>query len=236
METVFVLVDPAVPENVGAVARALKTMGFSRLRLVGSDFRNEEKAAWIAHGSRDVLEGAGFYGRLDEAVADCDFVIGTTARRRGRRHEYHTPEETLDLLERKGSSVRRAALVFGREESGLSNDELRLCDCLSSIPMASAYPSLNLGQSVMVYAYVLASRPDLAMPDSGKPDRDGGGEAAFRALKLRAERLLPALGFPKGDLVGGRLLERMSALGLDDLKLLHSLCAELEKLVESKGT
>ena len=228
MDLCFILVDPAVPENVGAAARALKTMGFSGLRLVGSDSRKEEKAQWTAHGSRDVLEGAAFFPNLAEAVADRDFVIGTTARRRGRRHEYHSPEAVLDLLAAKAGSISRPALVFGREESGLSNRELGLCDCLSSVPMAASYPSLNLAQSVMVYAYVLSSRSGFKGPDPEERNSKGGG-AEFRALKRRTELLLPKLGFPEGDLVGNRLLERFAALGLDDLKLLHSVCAELEK-------
>jgi tRNA/rRNA methyltransferase len=238
MDICFVLVAPAVPENVGAAARALKTMGFHRLRLVRTGAHREEGALWTAHGSREILEAAETFDTLKDALADRDFAAATTARRRGMKHEYYTPEELLPIIKGKGEELA-TAVVFGCEESGLSNRELALCDCVSSVPLAAAYPSLNLAQAVMIYAYALSPLAgNLAAPD-GKYAGRGRGEAgavrrlnarspSFHALKERAAALLYGLE-PAGDLVSRRLLERLGALKREDIKLAHSLCAKIEK-------
>lgn len=231
MDIRFILVSPAVAGNVGAAARALKTMGFRRLRVVGSELHRDEKALWTAHGSREVLEAAETFDTLEEAIADRDFVIATTARRRGLRHEYYPPEVLVPMIREKEIAALRVAVVFGREESGLSNSELDLCDCISSIPLATPYPSLNLAQAVMLYAYALSplaaqgTHGPLGAGSEPEPDE----EMPFRALKKRVEKLLDILEFEEADLVRKRLLERIAPLGADDIKLLHSLCARLEQ-------
>ena len=223
MDICFVLVAPAVAENVGAAARALKTMGFSRLRLVRSASQKKEEAYWMAHGAREILDAAQVFDTLEEALAGSDFSVATTARKRGMRHEYYPPEALVPLLREKGGGG--LAVVFGCEESGLSNHDLELCDCISSVPLAASYPSLNLAQAVMIYAYVLS-------PLSGRLIAEEEPSAAelpvFQALKDRAAALLSKLDTP-GDLVGRRILERLGALNRDDIKLAHSLCARLEK-------
>jgi tRNA/rRNA methyltransferase len=243
MDIRFVLVEPAVPENVGAAARAIKTMGFRGLRIVASEVHRDEKALWTAHGSRDVLEGAEIFDALKDALADRDYVIATTARRRGFRHDYYPPEALVPLIRDKGVSALRTAIVFGGEESGLSNRDLELCDCVSSIPLAAAYPSLNLSQAVMLYAYVLSpfAAGNMRGPgavEAGVPEylsesaSDGvsGRGLPYRALKKRVGALLDFMEFDEKDLVRKRLLERLAPLSGDDIKLLHSLCARLEKI------
>ena len=229
MDICFVLVAPAVPENVGSSARALKTMGFSRLRLVRSTAQKKDEALWTAHGSRDILEAAEVFDTLEEALADRDFTIATTARRRGMRHEYYPPEDLPRLIQGKGEGLR-ICLVFGCEESGLSNKELELCDCVSSVPLALARPSLNLAQAVMIYAYVLSPLAGRLFSPGGKgsPPDAFSDAPAFHALKERAAALLAKL-YPPNDLVGRRILERLGALSRDDIKLAHSLCTRLEK-------
>ncbi len=237
MDIRFVLVSPAVAGNVGASARALKTMGFDRMRIVASDLHRDEKAMWTAHGSREVLEKAEMFPTLEEAVADRDFVVATTARRRGLRHEYYPPESLVPMIRNKGAAALRVAVVFGREESGLSNAELDLCDCISSIPLASPYPSLNLSQAVMLYAYMLSPLAAGRLRGPSKdpsgteepPAEAGEGREPFRALKGRVDALLRRLDFRGEDQIGRRILERIAAAGSDDIKLLHSLCARLEK-------
>lgn len=233
MDIRFILVSPAVAGNVGASARAMKTMGFLRLRIVGSDLHHDEKASWTAHGSREVLEKAESYATLADAIADRDFVIATTARRRGVRHEYFPPEELVPLIRAKGDAVRKIAVVFGREESGLSNPELELCDCISTVPLASPYPSLNLSQAVMLYSYVLSPLVGkLRFPgDDTPPVPEEDRESAFRALKDRAGKLLRRMEYDESDLIGRRILERLAPLSGDDIKLVHSICARLEKLL-----
>ena len=155
MELVFILVEPARPENVGAAARALKTMGFSRLRLVNCCDLSRE-ARWVAHESTELLDQAQHYTSLTEALADVDFSIASSARRRLDHDDYLTPAECRNALINKGASVARAAIVFGRESSGLTGDELALCDSATTIPIAAPQPSLNLAQAVMLYAWELS--------------------------------------------------------------------------------
>lgn len=151
----IVLVEPESPGNVGASARALKTMGFSRLVLVNPkcDLGDAEAAA-LAHNATDVLEGARIVSSLEEALADTVFSVGTTQRARRQGQPTYTPEEAAArMLEHRDSAG--LAIVFGRESSGLSNRELELCSVLSTAPAATLLPALNLSQAVMLYVYAL---------------------------------------------------------------------------------
>lgn len=151
MQLHIILVSPARPENVGAAARAMKTMGFASLRIVDSEAHLRPEAGWVAHGSQEILQNALHFNTLEHALADIDFTVATTARSRAKFHYYCTPQELQVQLEEKSQWVNHAALVFGREDSGLTNEELELADVLTGVPMVADYPSLNLGQAVMVF-------------------------------------------------------------------------------------
>lgn len=228
-DIVIVLVGPARGGNVGAAARAMKTMGFTTLRIVPEqeeEIWSSAEARAFAHGSTDLLDNVSSYATVADAVADCDLIIGTTARRRGMRTEYRTPRELVDLLA-GGTRGERIAILFGREESGLTNEELDLCQVASSIPMRSAYPSLNLGQSVMVYCYELA--PLMFSPATAK-EIELPQETA-RVLHEVAGRLLPQLGFNPSRARYGRMIERLGSVGRTDAHLLLSLARAIEKLL-----
>lgn len=217
----FVLVRPAVPENVGAAARALKTMGFSSLRIVGSDAHRARAARILAHGSGDILEQAECFDDLPAALADIDFSVGTSAKKRHERRYMLAPAELRDSIVAKAGLLRNAAIVFGCEESGLSNAELALCDTLSGIPLAVDYPSLNLAQAVMLYAYELgALRTVPAAPaDAGE----------WRALKQRIGALLRRLDVEEGSKLARWADERCAVLAQDDVLFLHQLLRRLEE-------
>lgn len=216
----FVLVRPAVPENVGAAARALKTMGFAKLRIVGSEAHREKAARILAHGSNDVLENAEVFADLPAALADIDFSVATSAKQRHDRRYSLAPAELRTSIESKASLLQRIAIVFGCEESGLSNAELSLCDTLSGIPLATDYPSLNLSQAVMLYAYELGA---LRMAPAVAADV---GE--WRALKTRMERLFEQLDVDGGSKLARWADERCALLARDDVLFLHQLLAKLE--------
>jgi tRNA/rRNA methyltransferase len=218
MEQVFILVSPAVPGNVGAAARAMKTMGFSDLRLVNPCDHLSTEALMLAHGANDILQAAKVYKDFEQALTDLDFVIGTTAKNRRVKNDFHLPRELPDILSNKKGSVRRAGLVFGREESGLRNEEMELCDLLSTVPMAGGYPSLNLSQAVMLYAWELsavqqASSPDITIPDEG----------SLKAIRLKISTFLAHIGLDRKSIVYPRIMERIMLLGDDDLHLLHTI-------------
>lgn len=150
----FILVEPQTPGNVGAAARAIKTMGFTHLRLVNPcDYRSPQ-ARWMAHASEDVLEAATVFPDLAGALQDIHFAVATTQREREFHFPFFTPRELAAELTPM-SREHRVAIVFGREQTGLTNEELRLCHAISTIPAAVSHPSLNLAQAVMVYAYEL---------------------------------------------------------------------------------
>jgi tRNA/rRNA methyltransferase len=155
-EIVFILVEPARPENVGAAARALKTMGFSALWLV-NPCNLDNEARWVAHESQELLDHARHFDSLASALTEVDFSIASSARRRLNHDDYLSPAECRHAIAGKARSLRRTAIVFGRESSGLTGEELGLCDAATSIPLAVAQPSLNLAQAVMLYAWELSA-------------------------------------------------------------------------------
>jgi tRNA/rRNA methyltransferase len=224
----FILVQPKVPENVGAAARALKTMGFSDLRIVNSTAHTAEEARRLAHGSTDILDQAAVFETLNEALHDCDFAIGTTARFRASRRDYHPPERLLDILREKGRAISHVAIVFGREETGLTNEEMALCDIATSIPMKTKHPSLNLGQSVMLYAYELSRL--LRRPSGSRSPRKN--EASQQALlKQKGEGLILALGVKADTPLHQRFMERLNLLRGVDLPLAQAIIERIRKKI-----
>lgn len=150
----FILVEPHHPGNIGAAARALKTMGFRNFILVNPVDFNVPETKFMAHASGDILKRIWVKKSLKEALKEMNFVIATTQRNRGYHLPFYTPKELADKLI-PISQDNKIAIVFGREDSGLSNEELRACHVTSTIPANVKHPSLNLSQSVMIYCYEL---------------------------------------------------------------------------------
>lgn len=224
MTIVFVLVKPAVPENIGAAARAIKTMGFSQLRVVDSTQHLHKQARILAHGAQDVMDGIKTFADLPAALDDIDLVVGTSAKRRlGKRHNYAAPE-LKQILASKGATVNSIALVFGCEEAGLSNEELACCDLLSSIPIANSYPSLNLSQAVMIFAYSLSG---LNLQLGAKDDLPTA--ASWFVLKKKLAKLFDQLAVTKQDKLYQWGMERIALLTSKDVDFLHRLLGKLEK-------
>jgi tRNA/rRNA methyltransferase len=155
--TQFILVEPSHPGNVGAAARALKTMGFARLVLVAprvAHVKTDPEAIAMASGADDVLASATVVGTLDQALAGVTWSVAMTARMR----EYGPPQ--LAPREAAAQAAAQAAqgdiaFVFGNERTGLSNEHVERCSALAHIPANPAYSSLNLAQAVQVVAYEL---------------------------------------------------------------------------------
>ena len=149
-----ILVEPATAGNVGSAARAMKTMGLADLIVVnGVEFKTSLQAKMMGHGAGDLLERASAVPTWEEATAGLHWLIGTTHRK--RRAQF---PQVLTCREAAGkiaslSQKHRVGLVFGREEAGLSDVELRQCQEIASVPQASEHPSLNLAQAVMIFAY-----------------------------------------------------------------------------------
>lgn len=153
LERIVIVLDrPQDVVNIAAVVRAMKNMGIRRLRLVQPDDFDPHRIEGIAHRSGDVVERTRIVETLDEAVADCVFVVGTTARARTANRNYLRPREAAaELVGRAAEGP--VALLFGREDRGLTNEGLDLCHRVAIIPTAPEYSSLNLAQAVLVLAY-----------------------------------------------------------------------------------
>ena len=224
MHLSIVLVAPARAENIGAAARAMKTMGFTDLRIVDSTAHLEPAARWVAHGSGDILDNITTYATLAEALHDISFTVATTARSRAKFHYYATPAALVPMLEEKSQWLEKAALVVGREDSGLTNEELALADVLTGAPMVADYPSLNLGQAVMVYCYQLASLIQISQPPASVTD-----ENQLAALRIRADKLLEQLGVADDQKMVDWLQQRLGRLEQRDTAMLHRLLHDIEK-------
>jgi tRNA/rRNA methyltransferase/tRNA (cytidine32/uridine32-2'-O)-methyltransferase len=150
----IVLVETTHPGNIGAVARAMKNMGLSDLALVNPSHFPHDDAIARASGAADILESAKVVGSLDEALTDCVYVVGASARARTINWPSMGPRDCAErmMLESKQGKV---AAVFGPEKSGLQNDDLDLCHTLLTIPTNPDFSSLNLGMAVQVLTYEL---------------------------------------------------------------------------------
>jgi tRNA/rRNA methyltransferase len=232
MNITLLLVAPQRPENIGAAARAMNTMGFDHLRLITPCDHLSEPARRVAHGSNNILEDALVFDAFDAAIQDLDFVVGATARRRGKRREYFTGEELPTLLRSKGRSVQNIGIVFGREDRGLLNDEIEKCDALVALTMRDSHPSLNLGQAVMVFCYILS--PLVLNPPKVKEIKPGDGE--FQSLKKRIQSIFTTIGLDRDSNITIRLLERLGNLSEEDVRLLHSVCSKLEGKIHLDDT
>jgi tRNA/rRNA methyltransferase len=157
----IVLCRPSHPGNIGAAARAMKTMGLADLRLVAPEKFPAKEADWMATGGVDVLQAATCHERLEEAIKDCVAAFALSARPR---------EWSPQVLDVRSAAARATemqgdvAFVFGNESAGLTNDEMFACQFLVHIPANAEFSSLNLAQAVQVVAYELRMAVDVALP------------------------------------------------------------------------
>jgi tRNA/rRNA methyltransferase len=184
----FVLVEPQTAGNAGSAARALKNLGFSRLVLVRPRFDpRDREARRMAVDARDVLERAELAPDLDTALAGARSVVGTSAR----TGKYRRPHYRLDLFAEdlaRLTATGELAVVFGREDSGLTDLELDRCTHLVHLPAAGAYPTFNLAQAVLLVAYELRRSHPVSLraepfdPPAGHEEREQMYEHLARAL------------------------------------------------------
>ncbi|MDZ7683891.1 MAG: tRNA (cytosine(32)/uridine(32)-2'-O)-methyltransferase TrmJ [Gammaproteobacteria bacterium] len=234
----IVLVETSHPGNIGAAARAMKNMGLSRLILVSPlDFPNEQ-AVWRAASASDVVESAFVVDTVAEAIADCQLVIGTSARDRRIPWPLLEPRECGEKVTSEAGAGAEVAILFGREARGLKNEELQQCHYHVNIPTAEAYSSLNLAMAVQVIAYeiLLAGR-------SGKPeptwDMDYASAEAVEHLFNHLERTLVEVGFhdpqnPRQLMTRLRRLLNRVRLDTMEVNILRGFLTAIEKRIGHK--
>jgi len=231
----IVLVQTSHPGNIGAAARAMKTMALTDLWLVAPGIFPHSEATAMASGADDVLERARIVATLAEAVADCGLVVGATAR---LRSQYYWPAmgvREAALRIRGAAPEGPVAVVFGTERTGLTNEELELCNAVLHIPANPDYESLNLAQAVQVVAYELYSA--IAEPRHNTPREAPLAAAADLGLLYEhLDRVLADVGFT--DRRGGvHLLRRFKRIfaraELDQLEvnILRGLLAAVQSTI-----
>ncbi len=150
----IVLVDTQDGANIGSVCRAMKTMGLTKLTIVGGRVYDEDRVRTLALHAADIWENAKRCSTLEEALSSSIFTVGAT-RRRGkfRKMSSYSPEQLSDKI--KSLPEGRVSIVFGREADGLRDDEVNMCAAICTIPTSPLFPSLNLSQAVQIICYAL---------------------------------------------------------------------------------
>ena len=191
----IVLVEPSHPGNIGGAARAMKTMGFGDLALVRPKRFPDPQAEWRAAGATDVLRVARVFDSVDEAVADCALVAGTSARRRRIPLPVDSAAEFAARVASAGPTGAPLAVLFGREDSGLTNDELERCTRHVVIPAHPGYGSLNLAMAVQVVCYELFKVQSVASEAHEQWDRPLASAAELAGFYAHLEEVLVAIEF-----------------------------------------
>jgi TrmH family RNA methyltransferase len=219
----IVLVHPQHPGNIGAAARAMKTMGFSDLVLVAPREFPHPNAEAMAAGAGDVLAAARVCSTLAQAVGDCTRVVATTSRARSLSLPVFEPREWAPRWA-SGALGRQVALLFGSERVGLTNEVLDSCQETVSIPGDPRYAVLNLGQAVQVLCYELrvTQAPALARP---APDHEPVEQAELERFFAHLEDVLIGLAFldPDNPRLLMRRLRRLFARAAPDFNEINIL-------------
>lgn len=166
---VVILVEPQLGENIGMAARAMANFGLTELRLVRPRERwLNQKTRAAAAGAEFILDSAAIYPDLRAALADLHFVYATTARERGQGKVVVGPPEAGAALRARAAAGEKTGVVFGRERTGLENDDIALADEILTYPVNPAYASLNLAQAVLLLGYAWMAAGDVPLPFARK--------------------------------------------------------------------
>lgn len=201
----IILVGTTHPGNIGAVARAMKNMGLSDLLLVQPRYFPHAEASARASGAEDILEAARVAGSLEEAISDCTWVAGASARSRSIDWPSMAPKECAARLVEE-SAHGTVAAVFGAEKSGLTNEHLDLCNTLLSIPTDPDFSSLNLAMAVQILTYETRLALMQAPQARAEPDSPPATAEEMEFFYEHLEQVLHASGFLDPD--NPRLLMR----------------------------
>jgi tRNA/rRNA methyltransferase len=192
---IVVLVEPQLGENIGAAARAMANFGLSRLRLVKPRQRwPNDKAAMMAAGADRILDATVLFDSLEAAIADCSFVLATTARAHDQAKPVVGAAEAAAEMAEHVDAGESVAVVFGRERNGLENDEVALADRIVTLPVNPAFASLNLAQAVVVVAYEWFKRDRSGTLPFGTPQKSAPAPkqqllAFFASLERELEKV-----------------------------------------------
>ncbi|MEE8118266.1 MAG: RNA methyltransferase [Gammaproteobacteria bacterium] len=228
----IVLVETSHPGNIGAAARAMKNMDLDELWLVAPKSFPDVEATARASGAQDILESARVVESLDEAIAGCAVVAGTSARLRRLAWPEITPRECATLIRELPGDVS-TAIIFGREKTGLTNDEMDRCSHMLSIPANPEYSSLNLAAAVQIVGYELfdskASRKSVEEPESPPATAD-----ELERYYAHLESVMVEIGFlnpdnPRHLMRRIRRLHNRAGLDQNEVNILRGILTAVQK-------
>ncbi len=193
------------------------------MRIVGESLQNSTLARKTGYGSHDIMDRVKNFTSLESATTDLELTVGTTSKQRIKRYDAHHPTAIGSMLDSKSGILQQVGLVFGSEENGLSTDQLDCCDLVSTIPLDTEYPSLNLAQSVLIYAWELSkTQPQTEVPSHQNPNLQ-------QILMDEVQSLLGQLSILDKPLLTRRILDRIALLNTDDSQLLMSVLTRLNR-------
>lgn len=237
-----VLVGTQHPGNIGSAARAMKTMGLSRLVLVAPEKAPNAESSALAAGADDVLAAAPVHATLVDAIADCRLVLGCTARSRRIQLEELTPRIAARRMLVESATGAEIALVFGRERTGLSNEELQLCHLAVHIPANPDYSSLNLAAAVQVLSYELrmALLDEAAAPIDSERRDPPASHAEMEGFYGQLADTLDAIDFHKGrapESAMRKLRRLFNRAGMDarEVRILRGVLADAQRMAMLAG-
>lgn len=227
----IVLIETSHPGNIGACARAMKTMGLSALYLVNPKIFPSGEAIARAAGAEDILDSATVCGSLEQALSGCALAVGASARARTIEWPLLTPRECAARLVQE-SARAPVALVLGREHSGLSNEELDRCHYLTRIASHPGFSSLNLAAALQVFAYEIFLAQGAAAQETGEHTPVGAEQmelfyAHLEQVLVQIEFLNPR--FPKKLMRRLRRLFNRARPDQNEMNILRGMLTEVER-------
>ena len=231
----IVMVGTTHPGNIGAAARAMHNMCLGRLCLVDPQCPVGEIAYARASGANAVLDNRETWSDLKQAVADCHHVVATSARRRSLAWPESNPRELAARIHALGDD-ERVALVFGREHSGLSNDEIQLCNRMVCIPTNPEFSSLNVAAAIQLLCYEIYSGQAGAVPvKTAGPQDLAATSAELEGYFQHLQQVLETTGFldPRQPGLAMQRLRRLylrSDLSLNEVNILRGMLSAIQKV------
>jgi TrmH family RNA methyltransferase len=228
----IILVGTTHPGNIGATARAMKNMGLSDLMLVNPLHFPHEDATARASGADDILQNTRVVSSLEEALSDCTYIAGASARSRTIGWPSMAPRECAERLVQE-SAHGIAAAVFGPEKSGLTNEDLDRCHTLLTIPTEPGFSSLNLAMAVQVFAYELRGAANADLEPPVEPESPPATGTELENFYTHLEQVLTQSGFldPENPRLLMRRLRRLfvkAELDQNEVNILRGILAALD--------
>ncbi|MDP8034393.1 tRNA (cytosine(32)/uridine(32)-2'-O)-methyltransferase TrmJ [Pasteurella atlantica] len=230
----IILVETSHSGNIGSAARAMKTMGLSQLRLVNPLQSIDDQAIALSAGAKDVLAQTQIFDTFDEAIADCQLVVGSSARLRHLQSTLIAPRKGGKLIVEQAQQGK-VAMVFGRERVGLTNDELLKCHYHLNVPTNPEYSSLNLAMAVQLISYEIRNAyleiENLQKVENNLPLVEYPTAQALEHFFQHTEKVYKNLGFIKNDAMMPKLrrLYQRAHLETTELNILRGMLSAIEK-------